>query len=77
MLKKKIWDLLSLIEVPEATAKSFRTVFMVMDSRGVGSPIRVVLSMNWVWERGGIMLFIVRPLREKELIALVIDLLSP
>ena len=65
-----------MIEVPEAVTKSFKIDFMVLVSRRVGFPIRVVSSMNWVWERGGFMLGTDRPLREEVLTTLVIDLLS-
>ena len=44
VLKKKIWDLLSLIEALEAAAKLSRMDFRVHASRRVGAPMRVVSS---------------------------------
>lgn len=66
-----------MIEVPEVVAKSFRIDFKVLASWRVGSPIRVVSSTNWVWERGGFMLCTGRPLREEVLTVVVIDLMIP
>lgn len=66
-----------MIEVPEVVANSFIIDFKVLASRRVGSSIRVVSSTNWVWERGGFMLCIDRPLREELFTTVFIDLLSP
>lgn len=77
VLKKKIWELLWLIEVSEATTKSSKIDFRVLASRRVGSPIRVVSSKNWVWERGGFILWIDRPLWEVLLTTECMDLLIP
>ena len=53
VLKKNIWDFLSLMDVPDVAAKLSRMDFRVRASRRVGEPISVVSSTNWVWERGG------------------------
>lgn len=52
VLKKNIWDLVSLMDVPDATVKLSRMDFKVLASRRVGEPITVVSSTNWVWEKG-------------------------
>ena len=46
VLKKKIWDFLSLIEVLEVAAKFSKIDFRVLASWRVGSPMRVVSSTN-------------------------------
>ena len=46
VLKKKNWDLLSLIEVPEAAMKFSKIDFRVLASQRAGSPMRVVSSTN-------------------------------
>ena len=53
VLKKNIWDLVSLMDVPDAVEKLSRMDFKVLASRRVGEPISMVSSTNWVWERGG------------------------
>ena len=46
VLKKNILDLVSLMDITEATAKLSRMDFKVLASRRVGDPISVVSSTN-------------------------------
>ena len=56
VLKKNIWDLLSLMDIPDVATKLSRMDFRVRSSGRVGEPISVLSSTNWVWERGGLRL---------------------
>ena len=44
VLKKNIWDLVSLMYIPDAAMKLSRRDFKVLASRRVGEPISVVSS---------------------------------
>ena len=52
VLKTNIWDLVSLMDILDATVKLSRMYFKVLTSQRVGELISVVSSTNWVWERG-------------------------
>ena len=77
VLKKKIWDLLSLIEVPEVATKFSKIYCRVIASQRVGSPMRVLSSTNWVWDRGGFILWTNMPFRKLLWTTNFMDLLSP
>jgi len=53
VLKKKIWDLSKLKELPEASLKSKMMDLSLMDFCVVGVPINMVSSKNWLWEAAG------------------------
>ena len=63
--------------MPEAAAKYSIINSRVLASRRVGSPILVVSSTNWVWERGGFIVWTDRHLREVVLTTEFMDMLSP
>ena len=63
--------------VPEAAAKLSRMDFKVLASRRVGEPISVVSSTNWVWERGGLRLWMDMPCRVELWMAAWMVLLRP
>lgn len=45
------------MDIPDAATKLSRMDFKVLASQRVGEPISVVSSTNWVWERGGLRLW--------------------
>ena len=74
---KNIWDLVSMMDVPDDAAKLSRMDFKVLASRRVGEPISMVSSTNWVWETRGLRLWMDMPCKVELWMATWMVLLRP